>query len=54
MIDLVNFDKMRLDNISSDQFKVGVTDPVRQSGFTAAEEIVEYDNIVPHKHQTVH
>jgi hypothetical protein len=53
VVDLVNFDQEGLDNIVSNHFKVGVTDPVGNGGSGTGEEVVQNGNFVTEEHQSV-
>lgn len=53
VVNLVHFDHERLDNIVSDEFKVGVTDPVRDVGSGSSEEVVEDGDLVSEDHESI-
>lgn len=42
-----------LDNVVADHLKVGVTDPVRDRGLGAGEEVIEDSNFMAEEHQAV-
>jgi hypothetical protein len=49
----INLDKEWLNNVVSNELKVGVTDPVRNGGPRTGEEVIENGNFVTEQHQSV-
>lgn len=49
----VTLNHERLNNIVTNEFKVGVTNPMADSGFRTSEKVVEDGHLVAEKHETV-
>lgn len=54
MVDLIDFDEERRDDVVMDQFEVLVADPVLDVALVAGEEVVHRDHLVALQHQSVH
>lgn len=54
MVDLVDFEEKRLNDVVSDELEPGVPEMVHYVLFPAGEEIVHNDHAVPSLYQTVH
>ena len=54
VVDLVNFQENRLDNVVPDELKPGVPEMVHQILLPPREEVIHHDHAVPSLDQTVH
>ncbi|GLT71057.1 hypothetical protein SLA2020_431000 [Shorea laevis] len=54
VVDLVNFQENRLDDVVSDEFEPGIPEVVNQVVLPPREEVIHHDHAVPSLHQTVH
>lgn len=49
----VTFNHVRLDDIVTNEFKVGMTNPMANSGLGTSEKVIENCDIVTEEHETV-
>lgn len=54
VVDLVNFQENRLDDVVPDELEPGVAEVVHQVVLPPREEVIHHDHAVPSLHQTVH
>lgn len=53
MVDLVDLDDERLDNVVTDEFEVGMANPLRDVALLACEEIINDEYFMAEKHETI-
>lgn len=54
MINLIDFNVKRCDDVVMEQLEVIMTEPVLDVTFVAGEEVVDHRHLVPLQHQSVH
>lgn len=54
MVDLVHFDDERLDDVVTDELKIGMPDPLGEVVLLAGEKVVEDEHFVTHEHEAIH
>ena len=54
MVDLIDFEQERLDDVVSDELEPWVTEMVHHVLFPSGEEVIDHDHAIASLHQTVH